>query len=154
LACKVEAVALFAVSVPVTVVEAAKRLVVVTEIAESDVIVPLVDTSVSIVPLVAVRSETNKEAPVAFVNRTFWRLDWPLAVKIPLTVAEVLKTKSAVEVPPANWMARVVVLPAFVTVWRFGVVPVGQLVPEARHTAIPLTNIAVEDTVVAWIVLA
>jgi hypothetical protein len=74
LACKVEAVALFAVSVPVTVVEAAKRLVVVTEIAESDVIVPLVDTSVSIVPLVAVRSETNKEAPVAFVNRTFWRL--------------------------------------------------------------------------------
>ena len=116
LACKVEAVALFAVSVPVTVVEAAKRLVVVTEIAESDVIVPLVDTSVSIVPLVAVRSETNKEVPVAFVNRTFWRLDWPLAVKIPLTVAEVLKTKSPVEVPPANWMALVVVLPAFVTV--------------------------------------
>jgi hypothetical protein len=108
---------------------------------------------VSIVPLVAVRSETKRDEPVAFKNETFWRLLWPLAVKIPLTVAEVLKTKSAVEVPPANWMARVVVLPAFVTVWRFGVVPVGQLVPEARHTATPLTNTAVEDTVVAWIVV-
>lgn len=78
----------------------------------------------------------------------------PRTVRRPLTVAEVLKTKSAVLVPPANWMAFVVVLPAFVTVWRFGVVPVGQLVPEARHTATPLTNTAVEDTVVAWMVEA
>ena len=116
LAWSVEAVALPAVSVPVTVVEAARRFVVVTEIAESDVIVPLVETKVSIVPLLAVRSVTKRLEPVAFVKVVFWRLDWPLAVKTPLTVALVLKTKSAVDVPPANWMALVVVLPAFVTV--------------------------------------
>jgi hypothetical protein len=55
--------------------------------------------------------------------------------------------KSLVDVPPANWMALVVVLPAFVTVWRLGVVPVGQFVPLARHTIDPFTNKLVVDTV-------
>jgi len=127
----------------------AKRFVVVTEMADKEVIVPLVETKVSIVPLVAVTSETNKEEPVALPKVAFWRLVLPSTVRTPETVAEVLKTKSAVEVPPANCRAFVVVLPAFVTVWRFGVVPEGQLVPLARHTAIPPTNIAEEVTVVA-----
>jgi hypothetical protein len=47
----------------------------------------------------------EEEEPVAFKKETFWRLLSPFAVKTPLTVALVLKTKSAVEVPPANWMA-------------------------------------------------
>ncbi len=138
----------------VIVPEVAKRFVVVTETADKLVIVPLVETRVSIVPLVAVRSETNKLEPVAFAKVAFWRLVLPSTVRTPFTVAEVLNVKSAVEVPPANWMALVVVLPAFVTVWRFGVVPEGQLVPLARHTAIPPTKIAEEVTVLAESVLA
>lgn len=138
----------------VMVPEVARRLVVVTEIAERLVIVPWVETKVSIVPLVAVRSETNKEEPVAFVKVVFWREVLPSTVRTPETVAEVLNVKSAVDVPPANWIAFVVVLPALVTVWRFGVVPVGQLVPLAKHTATPPTKIAEEVTVVAESVLA
>ena len=45
-----------------------------TETADKEVIVPLVETKVSMVPLVAVRRETKRDEPVAFVNRTFWRL--------------------------------------------------------------------------------
>jgi len=75
-------------------------------------------------------------------------------VKIPFTVALVLKTKFPVDVPPANWMAFVVVLPAFVTVWRLDVVPLGQLVPFARHTAMPFTNMAELETVLAERVFA
>lgn len=138
----------------VTVPEVARRFVVVTEMAVREVMVPFVETKVSIVPLVAVRSDTNKDEPVALVKVVFWRLVLPRTVRTPETVAEVLNVKSAVEVPPANWIAFVVVLPAFVTVWRFGVVPEGQLVPLAKHTAIPFTNIAVEVTVVAESVLA
>jgi hypothetical protein len=129
--------------------EVARRLVVVTETAVTEVIVPFVETRFVIVPFEAVRSVTNKLAPVAFVKVVFWSEESPFAVKIPFTVALVLKTKSAVEVPPLNWIAFVVVLPAFVTVWRFGVVPVGQLVPFARHTAMPPTKMAEEVTVVA-----
>ena len=132
----------------------AKRFVVVTEMADKLVIVPLEETKVSIVPLVAVRSETKSEDPVALVKVVFWRLVLPSTVRTPFTVALVLKTKSAVLVPPANWRAFVVVLPAFVTVWRFGVVPVGQLVPFAKHTAIPPTKMAEEVTVLAESVLA
>jgi hypothetical protein len=132
----------------------AKRFVVVTETAVTEVIVPFVETRFSIVPFEAVSKVTNKLAPVAFVKVVFWREDNPLAVKMPFTVALVLKTKSAVDVPPANWIAFVVVFPAFVTVWRFGVVPVGQLVPFARHTAIPPTKIAEEVTVEAESVAA
>ena len=117
----------------------AKRLVVVTEVADKLVIVPFVETKVSIVPFEAVSKDTNKLDPVAFVKVVFWSELLPRTVSTPFTVALVLKVKSAVEVPPANWMAFVVVLPAFVTVWRFGVVPVGQLVPFARHTATPFT---------------
>ena len=138
----------------VMVPEVASRFVVVTETAVTEVMVPLVETRFSIVPFVAVRRVTKSEEPVAFVKVVFWREERPLAVKMPLTVALVLKTKSAVEVPPANWIAFVVVLPAFVTVWRLGVVPVGQLVPLARHTAMPPTKIAEEVTVVADNVLA
>lgn len=127
----------------------AKRFVVVTETAVTEVMVPFVETRLVTVPLSAVRSVTKSEEPVAFVKVVFWREERPLAVKMPLTVAEVLKTKSAVEVPPANWIEFVVVLPAFVTVWRLGVVPVGQLVPLARQTATPPTKIAEEVTVVA-----
>jgi hypothetical protein len=47
--------------------------------------------------------------------------------------------KDAVDVPPPKTMAFVVVLPAFVTVWRFGVVPEGQFVPLARQTKEPPT---------------
>lgn len=129
--------------------EVAKRLVVVTETAVTDVIVPFVDTRFSIVPFEAVRSVTKSEEPVAFVKVVFWSEDNPFAVKTPFTVALVLKTKSAVEVPPANWIAFVVVEPAFVTVCKFGVVPVGQLVPFARHTAMPPTKMAEEVTVLA-----
>ena len=137
-----------------TVPFVANRFVVVTETAASEVIVPFVETSVSIVPFVAVRSVTKREEPVAFVKVVFWREVFPRTVRMPLTVAEVLKTKSAVDVPPANWIEFVVVLPAFVTVWRFGVVPVGQLVPLAKHTAMPPTKIAEEVTVFALKVLA
>ncbi len=132
----------------------AKRFVVVTEMADKLVIVPWVETRVSIVPLVAVSKETNKLEPVAFPKVAFWRLVLPRTVRTPFTVAEVLNVKSAVLVPPANWRAFVVVLPAFVTVWRFGVVPVGQLVPLAKHTAIPPTKMAEEVTVLAESVLA
>jgi hypothetical protein len=37
-------------------------------------------------------------------------------------------------------MAFVVVLPAFVTVCKFGVVPLGQFVPFNKHTGEPFTN--------------
>jgi hypothetical protein len=87
--------------------------------------------------------------PVAFVKVRVWREEAPLAIKTPFTVALVLKTKSAVDVPPANWIAFVVVLPAFVTVWRLGVVPLGQFVPLARQTAMPPTKMAEEVTVLA-----
>ena len=96
------------------------------------------------------RPEIDKEVPVAFVKVAFWRLVVPFAIRSPFTVAVVLKTKSPVEVPPANWMAFVVVFPAFVTVWRLGVVPVGQLVPLARHTSWPFTYMTLEDTSAAW----
>lgn len=138
----------------VTVPLVAKRFVVVTEMADKLVIVPWVETKVSIVPLEAVSKDTNKDEPVALANVAFWREVLPSTVRTPDTVAEVLNVKSAVEVPPANWIAWVVVLPAFVTVWRFGVVPVGQLVPFARHTATPPTKIAEEVTVLADKVLA
>lgn len=138
----------------VIVPEVASRFVVVTEMADKLVIVPWVETKVSIVPLEAVSKETNKEEPVALANVAFWREVLPSTVRTPLTVAEVLNVKSEVEVPPANWRALVVVLPAFVTVWRFGVVPVGQLVPLAKHTATPPTKIAEEVTVLADKVLA
>jgi hypothetical protein len=71
----------------------------------------------------------------------------PLLLSFSLPTVEVAETidivdetevlvKPAVDVPPANWIALVVVLPTFVTCWRFGVVDVaGQLVPFARHTA-------------------
>ena len=39
-----------------------------------------------------------------------------------------------VVIPPKTVMLFVVTLPAFVTVWRFGVVPLGQFVPFARQT--------------------
>lgn len=138
----------------VTVPFVAKRFVVVTETAVTEVMVPFVETRLVTVPLSAVRSVTKRLEPVAFVNVVFWRFESPFAVKIPLTVALVLKTKSAVEVPPANWIEFVVVLPAFVTVWRLGVVPLGQLVPLAKHTAMPPTKIAEEVTVVAESVVA
>lgn len=138
----------------VIVPEVASRFVVVTEMADKLVIVPWVETKVSIVPLEAVSKDTNKDEPVALANVAFWREVLPRTVRTPDTVAEVLNVKSAVEVPPANWIAWVVVLPAFVTVWRFGVVPVGQLVPLAKHTATPPTKIAEEVTVLADKVLA
>jgi hypothetical protein len=70
-------------------------------------------------------------------------------VSKPLTLADELKTKSPVEVPPPNWIAFVVVLPAFVTVWKFGLVLEGQLVPFAKQTAIPFTSTAVDVTIEA-----
>lgn len=79
--------------------------------------------------------------PVALVNVVLAKVEVPVTVRAPVMV------KSAVEVPPANWMALVVVLPAFVTVWRLGVVPVGQLVPLARQTIDPFTNRLVVETV-------
>jgi hypothetical protein len=70
-------------------------------------------------------------------------------VSKPLTLTDELKTKSPVEVPPPNWIAFVVVLPAFVTVWKFGLVLEGQLVPFAKQTAIPFTSTAVDVTIEA-----
>ena len=84
---------------------------------------------------------------VAFVAVRVWRAEVPRTVSVPVTVEEEVRLppssmKVAVEVPPANWMAFVVVFPAFVTVCRFGVVPVGQFVPFARHTLNPFTSTA------------
>ena len=53
--------------------------------------------------------------------------------------------KLPVEVPPANWIALVVVLPAFVTVWRLAAVPDGQLVPFERQGAKPLIRSEVAE---------
>ncbi len=71
---------------------------------------------------------TNKLVAVAFVAVTFCKF-------VPPSTESVLETtKVAVEVPPAKTIEFVVVLPVLVTVWKFGVVPLGQLVPSARHT--------------------
>ena len=64
--------------------------------------------------------------PVAFVKVNVWSAVVPVAVRLPVT-------KGPVEVPPANWMVLVVVLPAFVTDCRVGVVTTGQFVPSARQ---------------------
>ncbi len=71
---------------------------------------------------------TNKLVAVALVAVTFCKF-------VPSSTVSVLETtKAAVEVPPANTIEFVVVLPVFVTVWKFGVVPLGQFVPFARQT--------------------
>ncbi len=73
----------------------------------------------------------------------------PATAKVPVTEEE------AATNPPKNWAVVVVKLPRAVTDWRVSrPEAAGQLVPEARHTATPLTNTAVEDTVVAWMVEA
>ena len=54
-------------------------------------------------------------------------------------------TKLAVEVPPAKIRASDVVLPAVATCCNVGVVVGRQLVPSARHTALPATS-KLEDT--------
>jgi len=110
---------------------------------------PVMVLAWSVPPVATVNCKSpvmDSEVPVAFVKVVFWSELVPFAIRRPLIVAVVLKTKSAVEVPPANWMAFVVVLPALVTVCRFGVVPVGQFVPFARHTNEPFTYSAVELT--------
>jgi hypothetical protein len=91
---------------------------------------------------VTTREVTPKKEVVAAEKEAFVPVRF---VKMPFEanrfeeVTEPMNTKSPVEVPPANWMAFVVVLPAFVTVWRFGVVPLGQLVPFERQMLWPFT---------------
>lgn len=64
------------------------------------------------------------------------------ALNVPVT------TKLAVEVPPAKIKASDVVLPAVATVCRLDAVPLGQLVPSARHTCLLLTTKLVVVTLV------
>jgi hypothetical protein len=71
--------------------------------------------------------------PEASVYVTVWRPVVPVTFRFPVIV------KFPVDVPPLNWMSLVVTFPAFVTVWRLGVVPVGQFVPFARQTLFPPT---------------
>lgn len=59
-----------------------------------------------------------------------------------------MTTKLAVEVPPANIKASDVVLPAVATVCKLDAVPLGQLVPSARHTCLLLTTKLVVVTLV------
>ena len=70
---------------------------------------------------------------VAFVRVTPWRFETPVTAKVESTL------KAPVDVPPLNTIELVVVFPEFVTVWKFGDVPLGQFVPFARQTAVPLT---------------
>jgi hypothetical protein len=81
----------------------------------------------------AVIDEPKSVVAVASVKEAAAKVDVPVTVSGPVT------TKASVEVPPLNTIEFVVVLPAFVTVWRFGVVPVGQLVPFWRQTFVPFT---------------
>jgi hypothetical protein len=72
--------------------------------------------------------------PVAFVNVTPWREALLPIVRVPTTARSDVIANAAVDVPPANWIAFVVVFPALVTVWKLGDVPDGQFVPLARQT--------------------
>ena len=56
-------------------------------------------------------------------------------------VASVDGRKLFVDVPPLNWMAFVVVLPPFVTVWKSAETLDGQFVPFWRQTENPFTAI-------------
>ena len=57
----------------------------------------------------------------------------------PRTINVLLTVNNPVDVPPANWMVLVVVLPAFVTDWNVPLPPPpgGQFVPSARQTFFP-----------------
>ena len=85
--------------------------------------------------------------PVAFVKVTPSSEELPPIVKAPVTLRSEVIANAPVDVPPANWMAFVVVFPAFVTVWKFGEVPDGQFVPLARQTFWPFTSKLEPDAV-------
>jgi hypothetical protein len=87
-----------------------------------------------------IRSVVTRPVTARFVPVPFTKLR-DCSVVVPVTA------KSAVDVPPANWMAFVVVLPLFVTDWKVGETPDGQFVPFARHTRWPVTKMSVEVTV-------
>jgi hypothetical protein len=91
-----------------------------------------------------------------FVEETLVNVECPTTFKLPFDVrlveAMILVEETAfvavrspctrkllVEVPPLNWMSCVVVLPAFVTIWKVETVPDGQFVPSNRQTGEPFT---------------
>lgn len=78
--------------------------------------------------------------PVAFVNVSVERVVPPVTESVPVIVRLSVIANGPVDVPPANWIAFVVVFPAFVTVWKLAAVPDGQFVPLARQTCWPSTK--------------
>jgi hypothetical protein len=127
----------------------AKKLVVVTLVAVTEANTPFqrseAEPSDKVASSVGKRFVTTpdvtpKKEVVAALAVTLFK------VEVPETVRSVEIVRFPVDVPPANWMVFVVVFPAFVTVWRFGVVPVGQLLPFERQTATPFTKTCVADT--------
>jgi hypothetical protein len=133
--------------------EFAKRLVVVTEVevtfartafqrreadpkesAASSVGMREVETPPSTARPVVVTLE-----PWASVKEMDWKEEEPRTVRVEETDTVLPNTKAPVEVPPLKTIALVVVLPAFVTVWKSETVPDGQFVPSAKHGSFPLT---------------
>jgi hypothetical protein len=127
----------------------AKKFVEVTLVAVTEANTPFQrseeEPSESVASSVGMRSVTTPEVTPKNVVVTALAVTL-FKVEVPETVRSLETTKFPVDVPPLNWMAFVVVLPAFVTVWRFGVVPLGQFVPFARQTATPFTRTWVADT--------
>jgi hypothetical protein len=136
-AWRVEAVALPAVRVPVTVEEAARRLVPVAEVKERLVTVPDALMREAMEALVAERLVVVTEVPVAFVKLMPWALVSPVTFNVPATLSVPVTLEEAATNPPKNWAVVVVKLPRAVTDWRvsFSTVPAGQPTPFARHTA-------------------